>query len=103
MTVNATHATVAHFEADPSRLDEQLDALRERIVPGVSRARGFVAGYWTRDPSTHESHVMLLFDSREAADAVAENVRANTAGQKSVGMALKRIVVTEVAARAGSA
>ena len=43
--------------------------LRENIVPGVSQAPGFVAGYWTRKD---ESGVgMVVFESEDAAQAMS--------------------------------
>jgi hypothetical protein len=46
--------------------------LREQVVPGVSQAPGFVAGYWTRKD---ESGVgMVVFESEDAAKAMSEQV-----------------------------
>jgi hypothetical protein len=47
-------------------------ALREQVVPGVSQAPGFVAGYWTRKDNTGLS--MLVFESEEAASATSERI-----------------------------
>jgi len=48
--------------------------LREQVVPGVSQAPGFVAGYWTRKD---ESGVgMVVFESEDAAKAMSERVPA---------------------------
>jgi hypothetical protein len=46
--------------------------LREQVVPGVSQAPGFVAGYWTRKDDT--GLAMVLFESEEAAEAMSERV-----------------------------
>jgi hypothetical protein len=35
--------------------------LRDRVVPGVSQAPGFVAGYWTYKDGT--GHAMVVFES----------------------------------------
>jgi hypothetical protein len=46
--------------------------LREEIVPGVSQAPGFVAGYWTRKEGT--GLAMVVFESEDAARAMSERV-----------------------------
>ena len=43
-----------------------------RVVPGVSQAPGFVAGYWTRKDNT--GLAMVLFESEEAANGMSERV-----------------------------
>lgn len=48
------------------------DALRERIVPRMAQARGFVAGYWVAMPRGHRLSI-AVFDSHDAARTVAEN------------------------------
>ena len=44
--------------------------LRERVVPGVTQAPGFVAGYWTRKESRGVG--MVVFESEDAAQAMVE-------------------------------
>ncbi len=46
--------------------------LREQVVPGVSQAPGFVAGYWTRKDDSGLG--MVVFESEEAANAMSERV-----------------------------
>ena len=46
--------------------------LRERVVPGVSSAPGFVTGYRTRKGNT--GLAMVIFDSEETADQMRERV-----------------------------
>ena len=48
------------------------DALREQVVPRVSQAPGFVAGYWTRKDDTGLS--MVVFESEDAAQAASEQI-----------------------------
>jgi len=50
--------------------------LREEVVPQVSSAPGFQAGYWTREGNSGLS--MVIFDSEENARAAAERVRTMT-------------------------
>src|SRR4051812_39075215 len=76
-----THATVATFHMDLSREAEQQDGLHRMIVPSVKSSPGFVAGCWTLDRATSESVVVITFDSIEAAEGLADNVRANAPNQ----------------------
>jgi hypothetical protein len=64
------HAVVVKVKINDS---EAADShLRERVVPGVSQAPGFVAGYWTRKGDGGLS--MIIFDSEEAATRASEQV-----------------------------
>jgi hypothetical protein len=58
--------TVSDREAAQQRLEQE-------VVPGVSQAPGFQAGYWTS--STDNSGLaMVIFDSEENARASADRV-----------------------------
>src|ERR671927_298268 len=46
--------------------------LKENVVPRVSEAPGFVAGYWTRKDQTGLS--MIVFESEDAAQAASEQI-----------------------------
>ncbi len=48
--------------------------LRDKVIPQVSKAPGFVAGYWTRKDNT--GLAMTLFDSEEAATRASEMIPA---------------------------
>jgi heme-degrading monooxygenase HmoA len=64
------HAVVVRVRInDPERSEETL---RNEVVPGVSQAPGFQAGYWTRDGD--EGLSMVIFDSEANARAGAERV-----------------------------
>jgi hypothetical protein len=64
------HAVVVKVKINDS---EAADShLRERVVPGVSQAPGFVAGYWTRKGDGGLS--MIIFDSEETATRASEQV-----------------------------
>lgn len=49
--------------------------LREQIVPQVAQAPGLVNGYWARSGSNGGS--MIVFDSEDAANAMAERIRGD--------------------------
>jgi hypothetical protein len=50
--------------------------LRDEVVPGVSQAPGFVAGYWVNIGGSRGTSV-VVFESEEAANATAEQVRGH--------------------------
>jgi hypothetical protein len=83
-----TRVTVNDREAATSRL-------REQIVPEVSQAPGFVAGYWTRgDDGTGVA--MVVFESEEAATNMSERVPS----MLTDAVTLENIEVREVVANA---
>ena len=72
--------------------------LREQIVPGVSQAPGFVAGYWVRLEGGDEGNSVIVFESEDAARGTANQIR-ETIGSNP-GVTLKDITVGEVVANA---
>jgi hypothetical protein len=64
------HAVVVRVSINDQ--DAADSHLREQVVPGVSQAPGFVAGYWTRKDDT--GLAMVLFESEEAAQGMSERV-----------------------------
>jgi quinol monooxygenase YgiN len=46
--------------------------LQEKVVPAVSQAPGFVAGYWTRKDNSGLS--MVIFESEDAARQLADGM-----------------------------
>jgi hypothetical protein len=80
VTVNDREAATSH--------------LRDEVVPGVSQAPGFVAGYWTRNDNT--GLAMVLFDSEEAAKSMSDKVPS----MLTDAVALENVEVREVVANA---
>ena len=68
--------------------------LRERVVPRVSQAPGFVAGYWTRKDNTGLS--MTVWESEEAATSAGEMARSLA----PEGVTVESVEVREVVANA---
>ena len=48
--------------------------LHDKVIPQVSQAPGFVAGYWTSKDNTGMS--MIVFESEDAATGVSEMIPA---------------------------
>jgi hypothetical protein len=57
--------------------DAAQKSLEELVVPRVSQAPGFVAGYWTRSDDRTNGQAMMVFESEDAARAAADELRAN--------------------------
>ena len=71
--------------------------LRGTIVPAVSQAPGFVAGYWVR-LGGDEGNSVVVFESEDAASAAAERIKEAT--DSNPGVTLKDVQVGEVVANA---
>jgi hypothetical protein len=69
----AVHAVIVTVRIDAGLEDRARAALRDRVVPGVSQAPGFITGTWVELPSG-EGMSLVVFDSeanaRNAAPAV---------------------------------
>ena len=64
------HAVVVRVTLED--IEASRSDLRERVVPGVSQAPGFVTGYWTRKDES--GLAMVIFESEDAAEAMRERV-----------------------------
>jgi hypothetical protein len=64
------HAVVVRVTISDHEVAESH--LKENVVPGVSQAPGFVAGYWTRKDDSGVG--MVIFESEGAAETMKEMV-----------------------------
>jgi hypothetical protein len=72
--------------------------LRDQIVPTVKQAPGFVAGYWTRSQDGSNGQSMVVFESEEAAQGMAQRLQEEGTGSDAV--TLDGVEVREVVASA---
>ena len=86
------HAVVVRVSVGDVEIAEK--GLREKVVPAVSSAPGFVTGYWTRSDDGSNGLSMLVFESEDAARAVAERFRGGTIIPETV--TVSRIEIREV-------
>jgi hypothetical protein len=86
--------TVNDFETARKNLEQQ-------VVPRVSQAPGFVAGYWTRSQDGTNGLAMVLFDSEESANGATEAIRA-AANDEQGGVTFEGVEVREVVAQANA-
>ena len=86
------HAVVVNLTiTDP---DAAGQALHDQLVPRVSQAPGFLAGYWTVKDNTALS--IFMFETEDAAGQMSEQAAAAVPS----GVVLDRIEVREVVAHA---
>jgi heme-degrading monooxygenase HmoA len=71
-----------------------LAELREQVVPRVSQAPGFVAGYWVRLEGEKQGTSVVVFDSEDNARSAGEQF------QPPEGVTLESLEVGEVVANA---
>jgi hypothetical protein len=81
--------TISDRDAAQQRLDQE-------VVPQVSQAPGFQAGYWTWKDNTGLS--MIVLDSEDAANRAADRAREMIQGIDAVS--LEGVEVREVVAHA---
>ena len=91
------HAVVVRVNIGDPETAEQ--GLREQVVPQVSKAPGFVAGYWTRSDEGGNGLSMLVFDSEEAARGAAERLQGPEAIRPDT-VTIESVEVREVLANA---
>jgi heme-degrading monooxygenase HmoA len=70
--------------------------LRDEVVPRVSQAPGFVAAYWVRLEGDNQGTSMIVFESEDAARAVADQIHPPPGGEA----AIDSVSVGEVVAHA---
>ena len=78
-------------DADPQ---EVATHLRENIVPAVSQAPGFVAGYWVRLEGGDRGRATVVFDSEDATHGARDLI------QPAPGVTIDSVEVGEVVANA---
>ena len=86
------HAVVVRVAIGDAEIAEK--GLREKVVPAVSSAPGFVTGYWTRSDDGSDGLAMLVFESEDAARAVGERFRGGTIIPETV--TVSRVQIREV-------
>lgn len=58
--------------------------LREEVVPRVSQAPGFVAGYWVRLESGDGGRAVMVFESEDAARSIVSQVQPAPGGANTI-------------------
>ena len=90
------HAVLVHVTIDDFEAGRQ--ALTSEIVPRVSQAPGFVAGYWVH-VGRDKGHGMIVFESEEAAEAVKGMIESGPSPDDDA-VTIDSVEVAEVVASA---
>ena len=77
-------------------IDAATKFLREEIVPQVTQAPGFTAGWWVTIKDGAEGRGTIVFESEEAARGVAEGIQQ----EPGEAVTIQSVEVGEVAANA---
>ena len=91
--MNAVLVNVTINDREPA-----LALLREQIVPSASQAPGFVTSYWLISEDNGRGTSVLVFESAEAAQALARRIESG--GPPTDAVALDGLEVREVVAHA---
>jgi hypothetical protein len=78
--------------------DDRLRGLREELAPAMKQTPGFQSGIFASNDAAGTGFMVVVYDSRDNAEAVAE--RINVGSQPRQGVTVKRVEVFEVAATA---
>lgn len=68
-----------------------LKNLREELVPRISQAAGFQAGYWLRPLEDAKGTSLVLFDTRESAEAASQEISVGSSVGPGVTVVRKEI------------
>jgi heme-degrading monooxygenase HmoA len=90
------HAVVVKVKIDDFERGRQF--LTEQVVPRVKQAPGFVAGYWTRSEDGTDGLSMVVFESEDAANTVAQMIESQA--PQDEGVTFQSTEVREVVANA---
>jgi hypothetical protein len=92
------HAAIGVFTHDRSRWEEQKKVLHDRIIPFVKQAPGFVAGYWTYEPTASKTISFILFGTLAEAERFAGAVKQDVMSRDNGGVTLDSFTITDVVA-----
>ncbi len=91
------HAVVVTVNIAAGQFEASRKALHESVVPQVSKAPGFVKGYWAAAPDSSNGLSFVVFKTRPDAENAAKMARSNPTPP---GVTLSGVEVREVVAEA---
>jgi len=91
------HAVVVTVTIAPGQVETARAALREQVIPRVSKAPGFVKGYWTTADDQQRGMSLVVFSTKNNAEQAAGMVRS---APPPPGVTLNNVEVREVVAEA---
>ena len=91
------HAVVVNVTIADGQFDAARKALHDNVIPQVSKAPGFVKGFWTAAQDRRSGTSMVIFKTQSDAESAAKNVRSQPT---PAGVTLGNVEVREVVAEA---
>ena len=91
------HAVFTTVRIAAGQFDSARKTLKDDAVPRASQAPGFVKGYWTTNADRTEGTSLVVFQTRENADAAASMARSMA---PPAGVTITSVEVREVVAEA---
>jgi hypothetical protein len=87
------HAVIGRVSIAGGQWEGALKALRGEVVPRISKAPGFVKGYWTVSDDKTEGFSFMVFDSRQSAENAAAMARNSPmpAGVAFIGSDIREV------------
>jgi heme-degrading monooxygenase HmoA len=67
--------------------EDSARAVREKAIPELEKAPGFIAGYWLRDDANGKQMTLVLWEDAQSLDASREASPRRALGRGSVGHA----------------
>ena len=89
------YATQVTVQIEPGREEEARQGLMERVLPEVKGTPGIIGGYWFAPEGTEGTSV-ILWDTREHAEAVADYLRQSP--HPTAPVTIEQVEVHEVIA-----
>ena len=94
------YAILTEVTIDDARGDEATKLLHEQVVPAAKGFAGHVAGYWCRSEDGTRGRSIVLYESKDAADAALAAMQAEGAPPPGAPVTLGSAEVYEVLATA---
>ena len=91
------YAIVTNVSIAPGQVEGSRKALNEQVVPRVKQAPGFVRAYWTIREDSAQGTSMIVFKTKQDADAALAMVRNSP---PPPGVTISSAEVREVVAEA---
>ena len=87
------HASLVHLTIDPAHAPAAAAALMNDILPEITSAPGFVAGYWL-EPAGGRGFSVVLFDTeQQAVQSMAQTSSWSVPGVTIGDVEVRRVAV----------
>ncbi len=92
------HAVIVNVTIADGQFDASRKVLHDNVVPQVTKAPGFVKGYWTAAPDRRSGTSIVIFKTQSDAESAAKNARSQPT--PAPGVSVAGVDVREVVAEA---